>query len=210
MEQTPFYIAGGILVAIALIVSFIGLRDEDFPKSRGMLMGGLALIAFVVVGTAAAAVINARDEQQHRRAELAEEEKLAGEESAEAEETGAEGSDIASPDEQEAAQGEQDEEAAAGSETLEISSPEDGSLVFEPPELEAAAGEVTIDYTNPSAVPHNVAIEDEAGEELSEGETIGDGAVSTASAELEPGTYAYYCTVAGHREGGMEGTLTVD
>jgi plastocyanin len=29
------------------------------------------------------------------------------------------------------------------------------------------------------------------------------------SLNLKPGTYKFYCSVAGHREGGMEGTLTV-
>jgi plastocyanin len=210
MEQTPFYIAGGILVAIALVVSFVGLRFEDFPRSRGLLMGGLALFGLLVVATAAAAVINARDEQQHRRAELAEEEHLAGAESAEAEETGAEGPDIASPDEQQAAQEQQQGEEAQGTETLELSSPEDGGLSFEPAELEAASGEVTLDYTNPSAVTHNVALEDSNGELLGEGELVTDGDVSTVSTELEPGDYTYFCAVAGHREGGMEGPLTVE
>ena len=31
-----------------------------------------------------------------------------------------------------------------------------------------------------------------------------------ATAELVPGEYIYFCTIPGHREGGMEGTLTVD
>jgi plastocyanin len=210
MEQTPFYIVGGILIVLALVVSFLGLRDDKFPPSRGVMMGGIALFAMFVVVTAATAVISARDEQEHRRAELAEAEHEAGAESAEAEETGTEGSDIASESEQEGAAAEQDEGAAAGGETLELTSPESGDLVFEPAELEAAAGTVTIDYTNPSNVTHNVAIEDSAGETLSEGELVGQGGLSTASAELEPGDYTFYCAVAGHREGGMEGPLTVE
>ena len=59
MEQTPFFIAGGILVVLALAVSFFGLRNENFPPSRGAMMAGIALFALVVVGTATAAVINA-------------------------------------------------------------------------------------------------------------------------------------------------------
>ena len=38
--------------------------------------------------------------------------------------------------------------------------------------------------------------------------TGGDSAAATA--ELDPGEYIYYCSIPGHRESGMEGTLTVE
>jgi plastocyanin len=43
-----------------------------------------------------------------------------------------------------------------------------------------------------------------------EGRTVGQGGTSTVSASLKPGTYTFYCSVPGHREGGMEGKLTVE
>lgn len=210
MEQTPFYVVGGILVVLAVIVSFIGLRNEKFPPSRRVMIAGIALFAIFVAATAAAAVINARDEQEHRRAELAELAEEEGAESAEAAETGTEGPTAASEGEQEEAAAKQDDGAAAGGETLELTSPESGDLLFEPTELAAASGTVTIEYTNPSSVTHNVAIEDSSGETLSEGELVAQGGVSTASADVEPGEYVFYCAVAGHREGGMEGPLSVE
>jgi uncharacterized cupredoxin-like copper-binding protein len=36
------------------------------------------------------------------------------------------------------------------------------------------------------------------------------GGVSQASADLKAGEYEFYCPVPGHKEGGMEGTLTVN
>lgn len=81
-------------------------------------------------------------------------------------------------------------------------------LAYTAKTAEAEAGEVTIDFTNPQAVPHDVAIEDSSGEVIAQTETIAEGSES-ATANLKPGTYTFFCTVPGHREAGMEGTLTV-
>jgi uncharacterized cupredoxin-like copper-binding protein len=61
---------------------------------------------------------------------------------------------------------------------------------------------------NPSPIPHNVSIEGPGG--LSkQGQTVPKGGSSQVSATLKPGTYTYYCSVPGHRQAGMQGTLTV-
>lgn len=81
------------------------------------------------------------------------------------------------------------------------------ALEFDTTELEAKAGKVTIDFTNPSAIAHNVVIE-QNGKELSGFEPIAEGEESEA-ANLKPGTYTFLCTVPGHAAAGMEGTLVV-
>jgi plastocyanin len=72
----------------------------------------------------------------------------------------------------------------------------------------AKAGKVTLDFTNPQPLAHDVAIEDSSGKTIGQTELATEGSDSTV-VNLKPGTYTYYCTVPGHREAGMEGTLTV-
>jgi plastocyanin len=96
-------------------------------------------------------------------------------------------------------------EGSASSVDFEAAS---SGLAFTAKSAEAEAGEVTINFTNPQAVPHDVAIENSGGEVIAQTEQLTEGSDS-ASAELEPGTYTFFCTVPGHREAGMEGTLTV-
>ena len=72
----------------------------------------------------------------------------------------------------------------------------------------ATACKDTIDFTNQSSTPHNVAIEDKSGKVIAETETLAEGS-SSAVADLKPGTYTFFCSIPGHREAGMEGTLTV-
>ena len=90
---------------------------------------------------------------------------------------------------------------------IEISADASNALAFDVDELEATAGKVTISMANPSALPHNVAIKG-AGVDV-KGDVVGTGGTSTVSEELEAGTYTFYCSVPGHEEGGMKGTLTV-
>ena len=91
--------------------------------------------------------------------------------------------------------------------TIMLAADPNGELAFDQTELSAAAGEVTIEFMNDSGIPHNVEIEGNGVEEVSD--TITEGS-TTLTLTLEPGEYEFYCAVPGHREGGMEGTLTVE
>lgn len=203
-----FYVFGILLTLGALIVAFVGLRAQGFPSSRGALIGVASLFALLVIGTCGYAVVLAREEQEHREHEAEErevsEEEAVGEHEADTEEE-AEADAEAGGEANEPSGGESN---TSGEQKLALTSPDDGQLVFEPDALEASAGEVTLEYTNPSAVPHNVAIEAN-GETVATGDVVTDGGVSVAAFELEPGSYVFYCAVPGHREGGMEGKLTV-
>lgn len=107
-----------------------------------------------------------------------------------------------------------DDDADGGSDTTEA--PDDGTLrvaakdalSFSPDELTAPAGAVTIELVNEGSLPHSLVIEDREGDlKLTVG---GRGATDDGTITLEAGEYTFYCDVAGHRAGGMEGTLTVE
>ncbi|MGH2993657.1 MAG: plastocyanin/azurin family copper-binding protein [Solirubrobacterales bacterium] len=195
MEETTFYVLGIVLVVVALILAVAGLRSERFPGSRLVLAAGAGLMVVVVAGTTASAVILAREEQRHRNEEAAHEEQ---ETETEAEEAGESPKEL---DEQGAA-----EAGPAGD--LRLSAPEDGTLAFDIDALDAEAGEVAIGFDNPASIEHDVAIEG-GGEEIAKSDLVSED-TTEVSAELEPGEYTFYCSVPGHREGGMEGTLTVE
>ena len=94
-----------------------------------------------------------------------------------------------------------------GGMTLELAADPGGALSFDQTELTASAGEVTIHLTNEAQIPHNVAVEGNGVDEVSETVTGGE---TSLTLTLEPGEYTFYCAVPGHREGGMEGTLIVE
>jgi plastocyanin len=99
-------------------------------------------------------------------------------------------------------------EGSGGGSTLAFEADPGGQLAFTTNSATTKAGNVTIEFTNPQALPHDVKIEDSSGNEVGGTETITEGSDS-AAVTLKPGTYTFYCSVPGHREAGMEGTLTV-
>src|ERR671918_2797632 len=97
--------------------------------------------------------------------------------------------------------------AEAENGVLEIPATPSGALYFVFADATAPAGQLTIESPNDSAVDHNIALEGGGIDEV--GPVVNNGGVSEIEVDVEPGEYTFYCSVEGHREGGMEGTLTV-
>jgi plastocyanin len=220
-NETLFFICGIALAVSAVSVSLVGLKVKDFPGRAFPLV--ILWFAILVGGATTFAVLHAKDEEKAKAAEF----RPAGKKFEE------EGSDTLGT---EGAQGgneeEAEKEAEAGAEGFEPVGPEESSkgaksgsaakgpggtlqlaanpteLAYEQTSLSSKPGKVTIDFTNPATLEHDVAIEGPEGKELATSALIGKGKTSV-SADLAPGTYHFFCTVPGHREAGMEGTLTV-
>lgn len=79
-------------------------------------------------------------------------------------------------------------------------------LYAEAPET-VPTGDLTFVLENQGQIEHNIVME-ELGDELVV--EAAAGAVETGDITLEAGDYVYYCSIAGHREAGMEGTLTAE
>jgi plastocyanin len=213
-NELLFYLCGGVLAVSAIVVSFVGLKVRDFPGRALPIV--ILWFAIFAGGATTFAVLHAQDEEA---AEAAEHEQ-AGEEIEAAEGEG--GGTTSSPetDEEESAVGADEEEPVGGEEgaekggskgaeastTLQLAA-DPSALAFDKTELTAKPGKVTIDFDNPSAIPHNVVIEED-GKELAGFEPIAE-SKKAVSADLKPGTYTFLCTVPGHAEAGMEGSLTV-
>ncbi len=98
--------------------------------------------------------------------------------------------------------------AEAENGVLQIPATPTGALYFEFADATAPAGQIKVESPNDSSVEHNIALEGNGVNE--EGPVVSNGGVSEIDVDLEPGEYTFFCSVEGHREGGMEGKLTVE
>jgi len=79
-----------------------------------------------------------------------------------------------------------------------------GQLLFEFKDASAKAGKVTLVSKNDASVPHNIALK-----EGPTGAVVQGGGVSRVTTDLQAGSYTFYCSVPGHEQAGMRGTLSV-
>ena len=87
--------------------------------------------------------------------------------------------------------------------TLNVQS---GNVFFKPTKLTAPAGIISITLKNIESGSHDLQIHGIPGFQI---EVSGEGSTATGKVQLKKGTYNYYCSIPGHEEAGMKGTLTV-
>jgi plastocyanin len=112
--------------------------------------------------------------------------------------------------------GDDDEETAAtetapagGGQTVDMSEYE-----FAPNDITASAGD-SITAENTGQLPHNFTIAEgkdpeQAGAELAATADIQPGESGELTVDVEPGDYSVICTIPGHAEQGMVGTIKVE
>jgi uncharacterized cupredoxin-like copper-binding protein len=223
-SKVPYYIAGGALVAWALIVSLLlGLRKPDFPGNGGGERVVIAITIVLVLGATSTAVITSGGAAS------------AGAESASSPTTTSAtpgGTSAPTPAPESSTPTASTPTAstpaastpakspkattgtpappsspAAATTTLKLAANPAGQLAFDTKTLSAKAGKVTIDFSNSSPIEHDVAVAQ--GSAVAGQTPVFTGGAKQLTLTLKPGTYTFFCTVPGHRQAGMEGTLTV-
>jgi mono/diheme cytochrome c family protein len=89
---------------------------------------------------------------------------------------------------------------------LSIAADPNGQLSYVTKTATATAGKVTIEMPNRSGTQHNLAIQ---GNGIKIATPVISSGVAKATGTLKPGKYVFFCEVPGHRQAGMQGTLTV-
>jgi plastocyanin len=210
-SKVPFYLAGGLLVAWALVVSLaLGLRRPDFPGNQAAERAVMAITAVLVLAAISTAVLTSGSSPTAKAASSP----LPVAPNPSVPAAGAASSTPASTSQAPASTSAAPAAAPAPSTkkpgaatSLKLAADPGGQLRFDSKLLSAKAGTVTIAFTNASPVEHNVTVGQ--GSTVIAGTPTFTGGAKTLTLTLKSGTYTFYCTVPGHRQAGMEGTLKV-
>lgn len=206
-DITAFHVVGGVLALWAVILAALGIMREDFPPKglEKVIMGISALLVVGAIGTA----IGTSGEKKPKGSEQAGFKNKSGKEGSSAPNQGGTPAPGTGSQNTQGGQEKSGQAPTQGtSQTLTLSADPTGQLRFDKSQLSATAGNVKLVMNNPAPVPHNISIEGPNGLDK-QGPVVPKGGSSQVSAKLAAGTYTYYCSVPGHRQAGMEGTLTV-
>jgi plastocyanin len=212
-SKVPFYIAGGLLVAWALVVSLaLGLRRPEFPGNRSGERAVIAITVVLVLAAISSAVLTSGSSPTAKAAisplPVAPNPAVPSTAPASTSSSASQAPASTGAAQPPAKSGAAPTPAKSGAATsLKLAADAGGLLSFDSKLLSAKSGIVTIAFTNASPVEHNVTV--------AQGSTVVGatptftGGAKTLTVKLKPGTYTFYCTVPGHRQAGMEGTLKV-
>jgi plastocyanin len=191
-DINAFHIIGGALAVWAVLLSAMGILNHNFPpKGFEKVVMGISLV--LVVGAITAAIATGGEKKPQGGGEKA---------TSAAPGTGANNGQATpggTP---------QKPPATAAAQTLKLSADPTGKLAFNTTALSGKAGTLRIVMHNPAPVPHNISLQGPNGVNL-HGPTVNQNGDSQVQASLKPGKYTFYCSVPGHRQAGMQGTLTV-
>jgi plastocyanin len=200
-SKVPFYIAGGVLVAWALIVSLgLGMRRPDFPSGPSQQRAVIAVTVVLVLVAVSMAVVTSGGSTKKAATSTA------AISSTVTSTTATSSASATSPTATTGTPAPPSSPAAASTSLTLAANPE-GQLSYNTKQLSAKAGKVTITMTNMAPEEHNVTVA--KGSTVLGATPTFQGGSKTLTLNLKPGTYTFYCSVPGHRQGGMEGTLTV-
>jgi plastocyanin len=207
-SKVPFYVAGGALACWAVIVSVgLGLRKPDFPGGPTGQRIVIAITAVLVLAAVSMAVVTSGSPAKKGLASAASTSPAAGAAPAAPAQTAstpAPGTPAATTGTPAPASS----PAHKGSPSaIALAADPAGSLSYTTKQISAKAGSVTITFSNASPVEHNVTIA--RGSTVLGATPTFTGGSKALTLTLQPGTYTFYCTVPGHRQAGMEGTLSV-
>jgi uncharacterized cupredoxin-like copper-binding protein len=169
--KLPYYIAGGLLAAWAVLLAAWGISHAEFPGSPGRARLVMLTSLLLVAATMTAAVVTGSEASGEHPGKRA----------------------VAAP--------------PATSRTLALAADPGGALRFDKTRAAVLAGRVSVELTNDSTVAHNVTIA-QGSKTLGATKTIAK-STDTLELQLTPGDYVFFCSVPGHRQSGMQGTLTV-
>lgn len=210
-SKVPFYIAGGLLVVWALFVSLvIGTRRSDFPTNLSQQRAVMAISAVLVLAAVSMAVVTSGGSTSSEAATATTATTQGSTETPPPESTSTSSPGAEAPTSTKATTGTPtppSSPAAGATSALKLAANPEGQLSFDTKQLSAKAGSVKITFSNASPLEHNVAIA-EGTKVLGSTPTFAGGS-KQLTLTLKPGKYTFYCTVPGHRQAGMEGTLSV-
>ena len=191
-DINAFHIIGGALAIWAVLLAAMGIVNHNFPP-KGLEKVVIGISVVLVAGAITSAILTGGEKKPKGGGEKA---------TSAAPGTGANngqatpgGSPTTPP-------------SSGAAQTLKLSAAASGQLAFNTKVLSAKAGTVRIVMHNPAPLQHNISLQGPNGVNL-HGPTVNQNGDSQVQANLKPGKYTFYCSVPGHRQAGMQGTLTV-